>query len=191
MILYLHGYRSSPLSFKAQATADYMIERGLKGHFSCPQLPESPKAAVKLALELINGHKPDEVTLIGSSLGGFYANWIAEKNGCKAILLNPVVDPWKTKAAKNKVSDSLELAKWQEDLEKYGPELKELQVSQITRPERYFLIAATGDELLDFRQMHTHYHNARQIIIDGSDHSLPEFPQYLDEVLSFSGIKAD
>lgn len=191
MILYLHGFRSSPLSFKAQAMADYMRQHGLEGHFFCPQLPESPALSIALARELMEGYAADRVTLIGSSLGGYYANWLAEKTGCKAVLLNPVIDPWHIKATMNNPPEALELAEWSKDREKYASELRRFQVRQITRPERYFLIAATGDELLDFRQMSLHYDKARQIIVEGSDHSLPEFPNYLDEILSFSNLCRD
>ncbi len=190
MILYLHGFRSSPLSFKAQAAAEYMRRHGLENHFSCPQLPESPGASVMLASQLIKGHDPDSITLIGSSLGGYYANWLAEKTGCRAVLLNPVIDPWHVKAGMVLPPEMPELAEWQKDREKYAAELRELQVHEITRPERYFLIAATGDALLDYRQMSAHYKDSRQIIIDGSDHSLMEFPDYLDEIVAFSGLSA-
>ncbi|MDL2284510.1 alpha/beta fold hydrolase [Oxalobacter sp. OttesenSCG-928-P03] len=191
MILYLHGFRSSPLSFKAQAAADYMAQHGLSGHFFCPQLPESPYASVVLAIQLMEGYDPNHVLLIGSSLGGYYATFLAERTGCKAVLLNPVVDPWDVKAKSDNPPEGLELAEWEKDREKYAFELRQFQVLRITRPERYFLIAATGDELLDYRQMSRHYSGARQIIIEGSDHSLSEFPDYLDEILAFSGLSKD
>jgi len=190
MILYLHGFRSSPLSFKAQSAAEYMHRHGLGGRFFCPQLPESPGASVALAYQFMEGYDPDRVTLIGSSLGGFYANWLAERTGCRAVLLNPVIDPWHIRATLENPPPTVELAEWQKDREKYASELRKLQVFRITRPERYFLIAATGDELLGYRQMCAHYRLARQVIIEGSDHSLPEFTDYLDDILSFSGIRA-
>lgn len=188
-MLYLHGFRSSPSSFKAQAAADYMSRHGLAGRFFCPQLPESPFQSVSLAAQLMEGHDPDGILLIGSSLGGYYANFLAERTGCRAVLLNPVIDPWDVKASIDNPPDSLEMAGWEMDREKYADELRRFRVRKITRPERYFLIAATGDEMLDYRQMSAHYENARQIIINGSDHSLSEFPDYLDEILAFGGMR--
>lgn len=189
MILYLHGFRSSPSSFKAQAAMEFMEKHGLSRRFFCPQLPESPAQSVMLAMQLIEGHDPESILLIGSSLGGYYANWLAEKIGCKAVLLNPVVDPWDVKAIRSGVPlDTVQLAEWEAGLEKYAEELRRIQVHKITRPQRYFLIAATGDELLDYRQMIAHYKNARQIILEGSNHALMEFPDYLDEILAFSGL---
>jgi predicted esterase YcpF (UPF0227 family) len=190
MILYLHGFRSSPSSFKAQTAADYMGRHGLAGHFFCPQLPESPFQSVSLAAQLMEGHDPGRILLIGSSLGGYYANFLAERIGCKAVLLNPVIDPWNVRADIENPSGGQELAEWERDREKYAAELESFLVRKITRPERYLLIAATGDELLDYRQMRAHYEGAYQIIIEGSDHSLSEFPDYLDDILAFSGLQS-
>ncbi|MDR0934354.1 MAG: alpha/beta fold hydrolase [Burkholderiaceae bacterium] len=188
MILYLHGFRSSPSSFKARALNDCLENRGLGDHFVCPQLPESPREAIALASHLMAGHDPDRVTLIGSSLGGYYANWLAEETQCRAVLLNPVIDPWRLRADQNRPPGTPELADWEKDREKYAAELRMFRVLHITRPERYLLIAATGDELLDYRQMCAHYLGARQIIIEGGDHSLSAFPDYLDEIVAFSGL---
>jgi len=96
MILYLHGFRSSPDSFKARMMADAMAAHGLMDAWACPQLPASPREAIDLALGMARGQladtdSPRELTVIGSSLGGFYATWIAEQLGCKAVLLNPAV----------------------------------------------------------------------------------------------------
>ncbi|MDR1311764.1 MAG: esterase [Burkholderiaceae bacterium] len=185
-ILYLHGFRSSPQSFKAQVMTDYMERQGLSGLFACPQLPLSPRESISQILRDMGD--PGTATLIGSSLGGYYACYLAEKTGCRAVLLNPVVDPWKIKAADPRSPGVPTLAEWQDGLAHYGEELKAIQVHRTTRPERYLLIAATGDELLDWQQMSAHYPHSRQIIIEGSDHSLPEFPDYFGEILSFAGI---
>lgn len=185
MILYLHGFRSSPLSAKAQAAAAYMDAHGMGGRFFCPQLPDSPMQSVMLAAQFMEGYEPGSVLLIGSSLGGYYATWLAERFGCKAVLLNPVVDPWDVKAEKDMPPDTPGLADWTMGREMYGMELHQLRVGKITRPERYFLVAATGDELLDYRQMRAHYEGARQAIVDGDDHSLQAFPDYLDEIVAF------
>jgi len=189
MIMYLHGFRSSPLSFKAQSTALFMEKKGLSEYYFCPQLPESPKEAIRTALDLMNRFEHERITLIGSSLGGYYANWLAEKTGCRAVLLNPVIDPWNIRPTREKPIENLELEEWEKDLVIYGTDLRELKISENTRPERYFLIAATGDEMLDYRLMAEHYRLSRQIIIQGSDHSLPEYVDYLDEILAFSAIR--
>ncbi|MEO8170793.1 MAG: YqiA/YcfP family alpha/beta fold hydrolase, partial [Oxalobacteraceae bacterium] len=78
MILYLHGFRSSPLSFKAQLLAERMRSLGRSAQYLCPQLPASPRAAMAQALELVQSCPAQQLSIIGSSLGGYYATWLAE-----------------------------------------------------------------------------------------------------------------
>ena len=189
MILYLHGFRSSPLSFKARLIGERMAALGRGADYQCPQLSASPREAVALAEELI-GSKPDDVTLIGSSLGGYYATWLAEKLGCRAVLLNPAVKPPRDLEKYVGVTTAYHSNAPFEFKREYIDELKALAVESITRPERYFLMAATGDEVLDWREMAAHYPGTRKHIIEGSDHGISEFAQYVDEVLAFCGIQA-
>ena len=93
MILYLHGFRSSPRSFKARVMHERMAELGRADELICPQLPASPKAAMELVDTLMAGHAKETISIVGSSLGGFYATWLAEQLDCRAVLLNPAVIP--------------------------------------------------------------------------------------------------
>ncbi|HEY1043728.1 MAG TPA: YqiA/YcfP family alpha/beta fold hydrolase [Telluria sp.] len=186
MILYLHGFRSSPLSFKARVVAGRMAALGRADELVCPQLPASPKLAMELALGLVAGRpEHEELAIIGSSLGGFYATWLAERLGCRAVLINPAVDPLRNLEQHVGVTTEYHSDKPFEFKREYIDELRELKVARITRPERYFLLAATGDEVLDYRDMVAHYAGARQHVIEGSDHAIPEFEEYVDEVLDF------
>ncbi|AMG37321.1 MULTISPECIES: YqiA/YcfP family alpha/beta fold hydrolase [Achromobacter] len=191
MILYLHGFRSSPTSFKARLMADAMAARGLAGAWACPQLPASPREAAELALgiareQLAGAADPRALTVVGSSLGGFYATWLAEQLGCKAVLLNPAVE-----AARDLATQVGEHRMYHSDapfmfLPEYVQELAALHVSRITQPERYFLVAATGDEVLDWREMRDRYAGCRQRIVQGSDHGLSDFADWMPEVLEFA-----
>ena len=185
MILYLHGFRSSPRSFKARMVQERMTAAGRAGDLICPQLPASPKAAMDLALLLAERYAPDNLAIVGSSLGGFYATWLAERLGVRAVLLNPAVDPASSLDKHVGVTTNWHSDETFEFRREYVDELAALKVERITRPERYFLIAATGDEVLDYRDMVAHYAGARQHVIEGSDHAISEFPQYVDEVLAF------
>jgi len=185
MILYLHGFRSSPRSFKARVMQERMTAAGRAGDLICPQLPASPKAAMELALLLAERHAPHNLSIVGSSLGGFYATWLAERLGVRAVLLNPSVDPLKNLEKHVGVTTNWHSDEPFEFRPEYIDELADLKVAHITQPERYFLIAATGDEVLDYRDMVAHYAGARQQVIDGSDHAISEFAQYVDEVLAF------
>ncbi|MEI6723124.1 MAG: YqiA/YcfP family alpha/beta fold hydrolase, partial [Betaproteobacteria bacterium] len=86
VIVYLHGFNSSPSSHKARTMARYLEERGLGDRFVCPALPHRPEEAMDLVEGLIAGFGNREFTIVGSSLGGFYATWLAEKHACRAIL---------------------------------------------------------------------------------------------------------
>ena len=191
MILYLHGFRSSPRSFKARVVQERMTAAGRAGELICPQLPASPKAAMELALLLAERHAPDNLAIVGSSLGGFYATWLAERLDVPAVLLNPAVDPLKDLEKHVGVTTAWHSSEPFEFRREYIDELAELKVARITRPERYFLLAATGDEVLDYRDMVAHYAGARQHVIPGSDHAISEFPQYVDEVLAFCQPEVD
>lgn len=188
MILYLHGFRSSPQSFKAKLMAQRMQALRRADEYLCPQLPASPREAIALATELMRQVPADDITLVGSSLGGFYATWLAEQHGCRAVLLNPAVKPPRDLEKYVGVTTMYHSNERFEFKQEYIDELKALAVERITRPQRYFLIAATGDEVLDWREMTAHYPGAKQIVIEGGDHGLSDFSRYLDEVLAFCGI---
>ncbi|CAM4114385.1 Esterase [Bordetella tumbae] len=193
MILYLHGFRSSPDSFKARLMAQALADRGQAGerNWQCPQLPASPKAALDLAIglaqrQLATAASPRDLTIIGSSLGGYYATWLAEQLDCKAVLLNPAVEAPRdlaTQVGQHRLYHSDAPFEFRAE---YVAELAAAYVPAITQPERYFLIAATGDEVLDWREMRDRYAGCRQRIVPGSDHGLSDFAQWLPEVLDFA-----
>jgi predicted esterase YcpF (UPF0227 family) len=192
-ILYLHGFRSSPKSYKARVVHQRMAQLGRASALICPQLPASPKAAMELVLNLVGRHAaqgPARLAIVGSSLGGFYATWLAERFGCRAVLINPAVDPLKDLDKHVGVSTAWHSDEPFEFKREYIAELADLKVAHITRPERYFLLAATGDEVLDYRDMVAHYAGARQHVIEGGDHAVSNFEQYVDEVLDFCRAEA-
>ncbi|MCS6997352.1 MAG: alpha/beta fold hydrolase [Casimicrobiaceae bacterium] len=184
-ILYLHGFRSSPQSSKATMLRERFAPTGHR--YLCPQLPASPRAAIELACELIEerGEAARDWALVGSSLGGYYATHLAERYGCRAVLLNPAITP-----AEDLADYVGELTNFHDGTPfywraEYLDELAELAVERITRPERYLLIAAKGDELIDWRDMVAHYPGAQQIVLDGSDHALSDFARYVETVVEF------
>jgi predicted esterase YcpF (UPF0227 family) len=187
MILYLHGFLSSPASGKARQMQAAMAALGRDDDFLCPALPVSPRAAAEVILALAQLEAPDRLAVVGSSLGGFYATWLAERVGCRAALLNPAIRPydhlftepgWHTDYAGTAVEIRPEFA----------DELRALATGGLTRPERYFLVAATGDQVIDYRDMLEEYGGCRTRLIEGSDHALSDFPVYLPEVLDFCGM---
>ena len=184
-VLYLHGFRSSPSSFKARRLREHFDRVAQSARFICPQLPPSPAQAIALARTVTTGIAPDALALVGSSLGGFYATALAEQLGCRAVLINPAVDP-----ARDLARYIGEQQAWHSEdrfyfRPEYIEELKALDVAQLTRQERYLLLAATGDDVLDWREMCSRYQGAQQHVIEGSDHGLSDFDDYLQEVLAF------
>jgi predicted esterase YcpF (UPF0227 family) len=187
MIVYLHGFRSSPASRKAVMLRDRLAALGRGDEFRCPALPASPRAAAELALGTVGDVPAAEVALIGSSLGGYYATWLAERIGCRAVLLNPAITPARDLQAhvgRQPVYFSDDEIDFRPE---YPGELAALEVP-VTHPDRYFLLAATGDTVIDYRTMLAKYAGARQHLITGSNHELSDFASYIDEVLGFCAM---
>jgi uncharacterized protein len=189
-LLYLHGFRSSPRSTKAQ-----MVRQRIETHhpqvlFWCPQLPPSPREAMAQVMQGIAGWPRDTMAVVGSSLGGFYATWVAEQTGCRAAVLNPAVNP-----ARDLASHIGEHSAWHDPDERFlfppefVEELRALNCPVITGPGRYYALIAKGDELLDWREMVAHYPGAHLRLLESSDHDLSDFEMYLDEVLAFLNLR--
>lgn len=183
MLLYLHGFKSSPRSAKSQQLAERAAQRGV--NFACPQLPVSADEAIALAESLMA--KSDEpVTLVGSSLGGYYATWLAEQHGCRAVLVNPAVvahlslEPYLGPQANYHTGEQFEFTR------DHIAQLRALDVPAITRPERYWLLAETGDEVLDYRQAVAKYVGAKQTVLEGGDHSFTRWGEFMDAIIDFS-----
>lgn len=185
-MLYLHGFRSSPQSTKARQMAAVVAECFPQVLWWCPQLPPSPQDAAALIAQG-TAHWPDNTSaVIGSSLGGFYATWIAVQRGWRAVLLNPAVDP-----ARDLARYIGEQTSWHDPQERFffAPEfvdeLRALAVAQMVHPERFLAVIAKGDELLDWREMTARYGGAQQTVLEGGDHALGEFEQHIPQVLAF------
>ncbi len=168
----------------------HMQACGKASQFICPQLPASPAAAMQLARTIIDELDVADLTLVGSSLGGYYATALAEQYGCRAVLLNPAVYPARELEKHIGLTTAWHSAEPFEFKTEYVAELQALTVPAITRAERYFLLAATGDEVLDWREMTAYYAGAHRHVIEGSDHGISDFETYLDEVMAFCESRA-
>jgi uncharacterized protein len=188
VILYLHGFLSSPASTKARQLRAALERAGQESEFVCPQLPVSPRAAAEVALASAQLEDPARLVAVGSSLGGYYATWLAERLGCRAVLLNPAVRPYEN--LRSQVGPRTDYAgRAVQVLPEHLDELRALETPPITQPRRYLLVAATGDELLDYRDMLARYAGCATRLVEGSDHALSDFERHLPEVLRFCGIE--
>ena len=184
MIVYLHGFNSSPASGKAKQLGEHMARLGRQADYYCPALPNSPREAIALVETSMAKHR-GPVTLVGSSLGGFYATHLAEKHGWKAVLVNPAVHAHiLMRGAIGTQTNWHSGEKWH-FTEAHLAELAALDVPAITRPERYLLLAQTGDEVIDYRDAVAYYAGATQIIEDGGDHGFAGFERHFQTILDF------
>lgn len=188
LVVYLHGFRSSPRSSKAVLTGDAVkalstLENQIEWY--CPQLLASPKASMDMVTQYIEASTHDHLVVIGSSLGGYYTNYLAEKFGCKAVILNPAVRAPKELAPHVGMLTSYDTNEPYDFRPEYIDELKALQVEEISIPSRYFLIAAKGDELLDWQEMVDFYKGSEQLVLEGGDHGISDYPVHLAKVLNF------
>jgi predicted esterase YcpF (UPF0227 family) len=187
-VLYLHGFRSSPQSTKARQTADWLAAHRPALQWWCPQLPVSPRAAINQIHARLSAWPAASMAVVGSSLGGFYATVIAERLGCRAVVLNPAVNP-----ARDLAGYVGELTSWHSGerfqfCAEHIAELHELAPPALTRTERYFAVIAKGDELLDWREMVARYAGCRIKLLEGSNHAISDFEVHLPDVLAFLGL---
>ncbi len=188
MLIYIHGFNSSPASYKARLLHDWLTARGLGERFIAPALPHSPEAAAALLAELVGKHP--QCVLVGSSLGGYYATCCAERHGLRAVLVNPAVRPYELLASVVGPQQNIYTGERYEFTTEHLAQLRALEVAAVSSA-RYLLMVTTGDEVLDYRQALARYRGARQITVDGSDHGFADFARYLEPVLEFCALSTE
>ena len=185
MIVYLHGFNSSPDSSKARQFGAYLANLGRREEYYCPLLSNSPREAMtQVETELMHSGA-GSITLVGSSLGGFYATYLAEKYGWKAVLVNPAVHANRLlRGAVGPQTNWYTHEQWVLT-DAHIAELTALDIAHITRPERYLLLLQTGDEVLDYRDAVSYYAGAQQLVEAGGDHGFTQFERHLSTILDF------
>jgi predicted esterase YcpF (UPF0227 family) len=184
-LLYLHGFRSSPQSAKAQVMAAWARTQGLT--WCCPQLPPSPAEAADLIQTLTADWPATGCAVVGSSLGGFYAAWVAQQRPQWRVgLLNPAVDP-----ARDLAAYIGEQRQWHRPEESfffqaaYVDELRALQAGPLQAAQRWFALIAKGDELLSWREMLARYGLGTTLLLAAGDHALSDFSRWQPELTRF------
>ena len=190
-LVYLHGFRSSSRSVKSLKVRDWMLARGVLSHLWQPDLPASPAQAIEMVSGQIGQWRAARsgctVDFMGSSLGGYYATVLAERFGGRAVLLNPAVTPWsdlQDQIGRRKVYFSDEEIDF---VPAYLRELQDMQVPTLSQPQRYFLLACLGDEVLDARAMVSRYALSPSLIVPGGDHAISDFDRHLPALMRFIG----
>jgi predicted esterase YcpF (UPF0227 family) len=188
-LLYLHGFRSSPQSMKAQKMAQWVHQLHPTVHWWCPQLPPSPQAAIDLVMQGTAHWPLRQTAVVGSSLGGFYAQCFAATTGCPALLLNPAVEPARDLAHHVGFQQA-----WHDPAQsfffqpEYVQELSVLQKTMQKPTASIFAIVAKGDEVLSWREMTDHLPHAQIKLLAGSDHALSDFDDHQQDILDFLNL---
>jgi predicted esterase YcpF (UPF0227 family) len=191
-LLYLHGFNSSPQSHKAQLVNDYLEQRGCADRLLCPQIPVVPGEArifLEKLVEEVRQHHP--VSFVGSSLGGYYATYLAEKYSGNAVLINPSIRPFETlKASLGENKFYFEDGSWDFD-ETHIQQLEDMNVDNISNAKRYLVLLQTGDETLDYREAEDKFKNSHCIIEQGGDHTFTDLERHLSRIMQFSNMPCD
>ena len=190
LVVYLHGFRSSPKSVKAQAMmrAVDALPAASRPTLFVPDLGHAPADAIAKVLALVDAHRNehDALAFIGSSLGGYYATYLAELLGARAVLINPAVRPYDDLAPYKGTQANMYSGERFEVTDAHFDELRALAVPRITRPARYFLLVQSGDEVLDYREAVVHYAGAWQFVHGGGDHAFQGFDAQIPAIVRFA-----
>lgn len=183
-ILYIHGFNSSPKSMKAVQTKQYFEENFPKISFHCPQIASSPNGAIEQLDHIIAEHKNDQWLLLGSSLGGYFSTYFAEKYQLKAVLINPAVKPYLLLSDIIGEQTNPYTGEVYQVTTDYIEHLKVLDIEKIEQ-NNYLVMVQTGDEVLDYRQATDKYAQSTLIVQEGGDHSFINFEQMLPDIVKF------
>ena len=184
MLIYVHGFNSSPQSFKARLLSERMNALGSGAEFACPELHHRPGRAIAQLESLLTTASGTRVVLVGSSLGGYYATYLAEKHGVRAALVNPALRPYELLIAYLGLQRNLYTGAEYDFTEQHLAELRALEVEHVTA-ERYLLLVATADEVLDHCMATARYRGALQVVVEGGDHGFSDFGRHIDRVIEF------
>lgn len=185
-LIYIHGFLSSPKSAKAQITHDWLQYHHPDWRFECPYLSSHPvqaKAALEALIQTLEG---EDIYLIGSSLGGFWATYLAEKFGFPAVLVNPAVSPQRRFQAL--VGQSLKNYHTAETCVLTQNDLVELEACDtgpLRNPDLYWLLVQTADETLDYRDAVAKYCGCRQTVETGGSHAFDGYEGWLPDIAEF------
>lgn len=184
-LIYIHGFLSSPLSYKAQQTQMWLEAHHPEITYYCPKLTPYPEQTRVELEQLVESLLPQPVYLMGSSLGGFWATWLTEKYNLRALLINPSVHPGEFMP--NYINTDLKSYHNNDVYRLTTQHISEINLAdkKPTRLSNYWLLVQTGDETLDYRQAVEKYAGCKQTVEEGGDHAFQGFERYLQNGLNF------
>ncbi|WP_378081207.1 YqiA/YcfP family alpha/beta fold hydrolase [Aeromonas bestiarum] len=192
VLLYLHGFNSSPGSAKAQQMAAWVAAHRPDIEVIIPAQPNTPAAAwaaIAQTIEEATARHGNRLKLgaVGSSLGGFMATRVSELYGCRAALINPAVRPHELLCDYLGPQTNPYTDECYELLPAHMDELRALAVP-VTAPERLWILQQQEDEVLDYRKALTEYRFARLSLECGGNHAFTGFERYPAQIIRFLGL---
>ncbi|MCA2999023.1 MAG: esterase [Rhodocyclaceae bacterium] len=188
-LVYLHGFRSSSQSRKARLLGDALRTLNNDWEYITPDLSFDPDIAFTQIEAIIRRCVIADLTLVGSSLGGFYALVCAEKHGCRAVLLNPSLSPFETLVgyvgAQTPLSGEGEGFDFTTD---HLEMLRRHDVQQLSSLRKYLVVVEMGDELLNHEITLKRFAGATTIVVEGGNHDLASFPACIPALLHHAGL---
>ncbi|WP_461482108.1 YqiA/YcfP family alpha/beta fold hydrolase [Porticoccus sp.] len=183
-LIYLHGFNSSPASLKACQTAEWLSRRHPRFPFFCPRLSNEPDLAIRQLQTLIE-QLDQPVGLVGSSMGGYYATWLAEQYGVSAVLVNPAVKPYELMLDYLGENTNYHTGERYVLERRHVEAVRQLEVATPLHRERYWVLLQTGDEVLDYRQAEVRYTGCRMTVEPGGDHGFQHYERHLPAIFEF------
>ena len=189
LLIYLHGFNSSPGSYKAQMLLRYLERLGAASHYLIPSLDHEPQKAIADLQSLLDS-KSDHtnITLLGSSLGGYYATHLAQQYPVRVVLINPAVNPAQTLERYLGVNQKFYSDDSYEFTRRHIEQLAALKVAKIVDPSRYLVLLQTGDETLDYREAEAFYAACDVRVEKGGSHGYSDFEHVIPEILAYAGL---
>ncbi len=189
VIVYLHGFNSSPASVKARKLAAFAATLREPPLLHVPRLSTWPSEAIAGARAWVdaNVRARAALTFVGSSLGGYYATWLAERYDARAVLINPAIRPCELLRAYLGPQRNVYTGERWELTRAHFDDLERFRIARITRPERYFLLMRSGDELIGWREAVSHYAGAWQFVAAQGTHGWEDIDDELASILRFAG----
>lgn len=186
VLIYVHGFNSSPDSWKARALRAELKRQGREQQLRVPALSHWPAEAIEqLEAEIAAANGP--VTLIGSSLGGYYSTWLVEQNpALRAVLVNPAVHPYRLLEEWLGQNTNLYTREQYQLTERHLEQLLALDCPQLQHPDRYLLLVQTGDETLDYREAVDKYAACARFVQPGGSHGFEHFEALIPALQAFS-----
>lgn len=182
-LLYIHGFNSSPDSDKARKTKDWLAAKHPEIAFVCPFLSPFPLSAMA-DLEALMASM-NVIGVMGSSMGGFYATWLAEQHGCKAVLINPAVAPWTGKDHLLGEQKNYHTGEVHYIEQKHLDQFEQYNVASLSKPAHFMVLVQCGDEVLDYRLAADKYVDSKLLIEEGGDHGFQGYENHLPEIMKF------